>query len=206
MIGRKTAPIMEISLFIFIFCAIQALCISNANGDQGANLAQGKSAIEKGDYKEGVALLAKAVEEGATDAEKNECRTKTLKILENVITDMFGTDERDADYKGILKLVNAALGYDCYKNSELLYHQKGTVYRKKGDFKKAIEEYNNALNIDEKYYPSRYYLAVSYYKQKEYKKAHVELGKIPESDPNLGKKAKENRTFLMENFGNSINS
>jgi tetratricopeptide (TPR) repeat protein len=204
--GRKTAPIMQISLLIFIFCAIQVLYISNANGDQDANLSQGKSAIEKGDYKEGVALLAKAVEEGATDAGKNEYRTKTLEILNAAITDMFGTNEQDADYKGILKLVNVALGYDCYKNSELLYHQKATVYRKKEDFKKAIEEYNNALNIDEKHYPSRYYLALSYYKQKEYQKAYDELGKIPASDPSLGKTAKEKRDFLMKNFGNSINN
>jgi tetratricopeptide (TPR) repeat protein len=204
MIRSKTAPVMEITMFIFIFCAIQVLCISNANGEQGANLAQGKSAIEKGDSKEGVALLAKAVAEGATEAEKNEYRTKTLEILKTVTNDMFSKDEKDVDYKGILKLVNAALEYDCYKNSELLYHQKGTVYRKKEDFKKAIEEYNNALMIDEKYYPSRYYLALSYYKQKEYKKAYDELGKIPDSDPSLGKTAKEKRDFLMKNFGQAI--
>jgi tetratricopeptide (TPR) repeat protein len=191
-------------LFIFIFCSIQVLCISNANGDQGANLAQGKSAIEKGEYKDGVALLAKAVEEGATDTEKNEYLTKTLEVLKTITDDMFSKNEKDVDYKGILKLVNAALAYDCYKNSELLYHQKGTVYRSKGDFKKAIEEYNNALNIDENYYPARYYLALSYYKQKEYKTAYNELGKIPESDPSFGKKAKESKDFLMKNFGESI--
>ncbi len=206
MISRKTAQMTQISLFILFFCTIQVLYISNASGDQAANLSQGKSSIEKGDFKEGVALLAKAVEEGSTEAEKNEYCTKTLEVMNTVITDMFGTNDKDADYKGILKLINVALEYDCYKNSGLLYHQKATVYRKKEDFKKAIEEYNNALKIDEKYYPARYYLAVTYYKQKEYQKSYDELGKIPESDPSLGKTAKEKRDFLMKNFGNSISN
>ena len=192
---------MEISLFIFIFFAIQVLCISNANSDPGSNLTQGKSALEKGDFKEGVASLAKAVEEGATDAEKNEYRTKTLEVLNTVTTNMFGTDEQKADYDGILKVVNAALKYDCYKNSEMLYNQKGSVYRRKGDFKKAIEEYSNALKINEKYYPSRFNLALSYFKQSEYQKAYDEMGKIPESDPSFGKTAKEKKDFLMQNFG-----
>jgi len=204
MIGRKRRPITEISLFIFIFCAIQSLCISNAEGDQGANLADGKSLIEKGDYKKGVELLAKAVEEGATDAEKNEYRTKALDVFKTVTDSMFSTDKKEAGYKGILKLVNAALEYDCFKNSELLYHQKASVYRKKEDFKKAIEEYNNALKINEKYYQSRYYLSVSYYKQKKYQESYDELKKIPETDKDLGKTARENRDFLMKNFGQSI--
>jgi tetratricopeptide (TPR) repeat protein len=204
MIGKKTAPIMEICLFIFILCATQALVISNANGDQGANLANGKSAIEKGDYKKGVEFLAKSVEEGSSDAEKKEYLAKSLEVLKSASDTMLGTDEKKADYKGILKLMDAALKYDCFKNSELLYHQKGTAYRKKEDFKKAIEAYNNALMINDKYYQSRYYLAVSYYKQKEYQKSYDELKKIPETDKDIGKTAKENRDFLLKNFGQSI--
>jgi len=198
-----TARIMRISLLFFAFCVTQGIFITNANSDPGSNFAQGKSALEKGDYKNGVQILAKAVEESASDTEKKEYLTKTLEVIQTVTTNLFGKDEQSADYNGILEIVNSAFGYGCYKNSELLYNQRGSVFRRQGDIDKAIVDYNNALKIDSKYSPSRFNLALCYFKQKEYKKAYDELGKIPESD-SMGPTAKEKKDFLLKNFAQYI--
>jgi tetratricopeptide (TPR) repeat protein len=198
-----TARITGISFVFFVFCITQGIFIANANSDPGSNLAQGKSALEKGDYKNGVQSLAKAVEESASDQEKKEYIAKTLDIMKNTTDSLFGKDEQSTDYNGILEIVNSAFGYPCYKNSEMLYNQRGSVFRRQGDIDKAIADYSNALKIDSKYSISRFNLALCYFKQKEFKKAYDELGKIPESDP-MGATAKEKKDFLLKNFAQYI--
>jgi tetratricopeptide (TPR) repeat protein len=203
MFGTTSSRVMGICFLFIIFCISQEIFITNANSDPGSNLAQGKSALEKGDYKDGVQLLAKAVEESASDAEKKEYLTKTLDVIKTTTDNLFGKDEQEADYKSVLVITNSALGTSCFKNSELLYNQRGSVFRRQGEIDKAIVDYNNALKIDSNYSASRFNLALCYFKQKEYKKAYDELGKISESDP-MGATAKEKKDFLMKNFAQYI--
>jgi tetratricopeptide (TPR) repeat protein len=200
---RNSAQIMGVGLLCFLFCIAFGTLKATATGDPGSYISQGKNALEKGDYKNGVQFLAKAVEESASDAEKKDYLAKTLDVIKDVTDNMFGKEEQNVDYKGILEIVNFAIGCNCFKSSELLYNQKGSVFRRQGDIEKAIAEYNNALKIDGKYTPSRFNLALCYFKQKEYKKAYDELGKIPESD-SIGPTAKEKKDFLMKNFAQYI--
>lgn len=211
MFQKYSAHIKINILLFFVFCFVQGIFVANASSDPVTYLAKGKSALEQGDYKVGVQFLARAVEESALYEKKSEYRAKTLEVMQTITTDMFNKEDLASDHSsiqaiqaGILTIVDSALGYDYYKDSEMLYNQKGSVSRRKGNIEQAMDEYNNALKINPKYSPSIFNLAVCYFKLKEYKKAYEELEKIPESDPSFGKTSKEKRDFLMKNFGQYI--
>jgi tetratricopeptide (TPR) repeat protein len=203
MFRRLASNIMMSGLLLFVFCAVQGIFIADANSDPATDLIQGKSALEKGDYKNGVQILAKAVEESASDADKKEYLTKTLEVINIATTNMFN-DEQNKNLDAILEIVNSAFGYNCYKNSELLYNQRGSVFRRQNDMDRAIADYNSALKINSNYTTSRFNLALCYFKQKEYKKAYDELEKIPASDPSFGQTAKEKKDLLLKNFAQYI--
>jgi tetratricopeptide (TPR) repeat protein len=204
MFRRIISHVTMIGLLLFVFFTVQGVLVADANSDPSADLTQGKSALEKGDYKNGVQILAKAVEESASDADKKEYLTKTLEVINTATTNMFNNDDQNKNLDAILEIVNSAFGYNCYKNSELLYHQRGSVFRRQNDMDKAIADYNSALKINSNYTPSRFNLALCYYKQKEYKKAYDELDRIPVSDPSFGQTAKEKKDLLLKNFAQYI--
>ena len=204
MFARMTVRLI-IVFFIFIFGSALINTSDKAEAsavDLNGYLEKGRVYIEQGDYKAGVQSLAKAVQESATNEQKREYRQKSLDIIRE-LTDTLFDSENEKDIGNVMDIVDTAFGFEFYKNSEMLYNQKGSVYRKKGDIDKAIKEYNNALKIDANYSPSRFNLALCYFKMRKFKESYSELNKIPDSS-SLYETAQEKKELLLKNFSHLI--
>ena len=175
-----------------------------ASGGPDGYLEQGQNSMKNGDYKTGVQNLAMAVQNCATADVKKEYRTKTLEILRKTTDALFEKEDPESRYPGVNEIVETALRYDCFKDSEMLYNQRASILRKTGNFTQAIAEYQNALNINSDYNPSRFNLALCYFKMKKFKNSYEELDKIPDSSP-LYEMAKEKKDLLMKYYAQLIN-
>lgn len=199
---NKRITIKATAVFFFIFGVMIQFSSSGAYASDSVMdgyVVEGKTFLSKGDFKAGVQSLAKAVSESATDEQKSEYTVKTLDILREVTDELFNLEDAEAFAK-VKEILEYALTFDFYKGSELLHNQMGSVYRKTGLINEAIAEYTKALEIAPDYAPSRFNLALCYFKMKEFQKSYQELNKIPES-AQLYTVAQEKKNLLIKNFG-----
>jgi tetratricopeptide (TPR) repeat protein len=199
----RRASILLPALIIYFIVGNPSVGVYASDGPDGY-LEQGQNSMKNGDYKTGVQNLAMAVQNCTTADAKKEYRTKTLEIIRKMTDALFEKEAPESGYPGVHKIVEAALKYDCFKDSEMLYNQRGSILRKTGKFTQAVVEFRNALNINTDYDPSRFNLALCYFKMKKFKSSYEELDKIPDSSP-LYETANKKKNLLMKYYAQLIN-
>ena len=199
---RITIKATVVLFFFFVFGAMIQCSSGGAYASDSVMdgyVKEGQSLLVKEDYKAGVSSLAKAVNESATNNQKNEYIVKTLDVLREITDELFEKEDTEA-CANIKEILECAFEYSFYKKSEMLHNQMGSVFRKTGMIEEAMAEYVKALEIEPDYAPSRFNLALCYFKQKEFQKSYHELNKIPES-ASLYQVAQEKKNLLLKNFG-----
>ena len=63
------------------------------------------------------------------------------------------------------------------------YINRANAYDEKGEFEKALADYDKAIEIQPDYVPAYLNRAVSYYRKKDWAKALIDLDKVTELDP-----------------------
>lgn len=84
---------------------------------------------------------------------------------------------KSGNYSGAIEKFDGALQLvDDYR----LYFFKGDAFRKLNKYDEAVKQYKTAIQKNSEYYPSYYYLGVSYFAQKDYESAKQYFNKTLE--------------------------